>query len=343
MRLLKPSFGISTTAAVALSNLLLGVFPSEVVAAGTRTVFISSAVEDPANNTVSLPIRRGISHGATVWFVVLDASTDLAAGQFGVNRSQKLANARGTVAVQKVQVINGVFHFPATVDFRPERVVVPGPAGFPPLAAQPGAVGEPGYSPLIEMPDGTVLNAPHLANGSGQADKVVSLDTVAGRVVYRQTEGFSNGRMVLYMSTDSSNAVAATLENVTFAPQLDFLPSVGNDGTDSARASLAAFVNGQTGANNPQRQGLNSALLDGLDPKNVLRWTPNQGRYSPMWDVNLAKWSDALVATGQNVLQKDFNDIQGLAGHGFISAPDGQPFRASGFIVNCPIVSQANE
>jgi len=342
MKPLKPNCAISTAAALALSNLLAGVWPSVAVAADTRTVFVSSAVENPADNTVSLPIHRGISHGATVWFVVLDASTDLAAGQFGANRSNKLANARGTVAVQKVQVINGVFQFPATVDFRPERVVVPGPAGFPPLAAQPGAVGEPGYSPLIEMPDGTILNAPHIANDSGRADKVISLDTVARRVVYRETEGFANGRKVFYASTDSSSSVAATLENVTFAPQLDFLPSVGNDGTDSARASLAAFVNGQTGANNPQRQGLNSALLDGLDPRNVLRWTPNQGRYSPMWDVHLAKWSDTLVATGQNLLQKDFNDIQGLANHGFISAPDGQPFRASGFIVDCPIISQVN-
>ena len=340
---LERDFGNSTLAALGLLSLLLALFPSAAPAAETRTVFVSSAVEDSTSNTVSLPIHRGISHGATVWFVVLDASTDLAAGQFGANRSQKLANARGTVAVQKVQVVNGLVHFPATVDFRSERIVVPGPAGFPPLAAQAGAVGEPGYSPLIEMPDGTVLNAPHLANDSGRADKVINLDTVARRVVYQETEGFSNGRKVFYMSTDSSNAVAAALENVTFAPQLDFLPFVDNDGTDSARASLAAFVNGQTGANNPQRQGLNSALLDRLDPRNVLRWTPNQGRYSPMWDVNLAKWSDTLVATGQNVLRRDFNDIIGLANHGFISAPDGRAFEASGLIVNCPIICQVNE
>ena len=55
------------------------------------------------------------------------------------------------------------------------------------------------------------------------------------------------------------------LENVTYAPALNAAPFAGGDGTDSSRTTLVAFVNGQTGAGNPQRQGLNSALLDGLD------------------------------------------------------------------------------
>jgi hypothetical protein len=35
----------------------------------------------------------------------------------------------------------------------------------------------------------------------------------------------------------------------------------------------------------------------------------------------------------------DYGDVQGLASHRLITAPDGTPFAASGFIVNCPIVS----
>src|SRR5919202_5161769 len=148
--------------------------PAALADSGSTTQFIGSAVVN-ADHTVTLPLLRGTSGGRTVWYVVLDASTSNAADQYGANRANKLANARGTSAVQKVTVHNGVIDFPATVDFRPARQVAPGPTGFPPAAATPGAVGEPGYSPLVELPDGTVLNAPQLANDSGQADKVVAL------------------------------------------------------------------------------------------------------------------------------------------------------------------------
>lgn len=108
-----------------------------------------------------------------MFFVVLDASDGEQASALGVNRATKLANARGTRAVQTVRVVNGMIDFPATVDFSPVRRVVPGPLWFPPDVAEPGAIGEEGYGPLIELPDGTVLNAPHVANDTGQADKVV--------------------------------------------------------------------------------------------------------------------------------------------------------------------------
>lgn len=142
-----------------------------------------------------------------------------------------------------------------------------------------------------------------------------------------------------YASFDSSDPVAATIEDVTYAPALNALPTLNDDSTASSRATLIAFINGQTGANNPQRQGLNSAILDGLDPLNLLRWNPSQGRYSPMWDVNLARWADSIVAAGQNLRQMDVGTAQGLAQQGQLTAPDGSPLTASGFIVNCPIVS----
>jgi hypothetical protein len=118
-------------------------------------------------------------------------------------------------------------------------------------------------------------------------------------VTYRETNGFQGGDPVQYMSFDASDPLAATLEDVTFAPALNSLPTLNDDSTGSARATLIAFINGQTGGNNPERQGLNSAILDGLDPLNLLRWNPSQGRYSPMWDVNLAKWTDQVVAAGE--------------------------------------------
>jgi len=216
--------------------------------------FVKSAVEH-SDNTVTLPIQRGTSHGDTVWYVVLDASDGNEADHRGVNTSQKLANARGTTAVQDVSLSGGVVSFPGTVDFSPARDVR-APFGFPPTVHVPGAVGDSHYSPLIELPGGTIVNAPQIArdaNGDGaidvaghteSADKVVSIDTVHRAVRYRETDGFSRGNPVKYVSTESTDELAASLEDATLAPALDAAPFAGGDGTDSARASLAAFVNG---------------------------------------------------------------------------------------------------
>lgn len=307
---------------------------------GARKLFVSSAFENTADNTVVLPFYKGRSSGKSFYYMVLDASNGDAAKKFGVNRSDKLNNAKNTAAVQKVRLVNGVIEFPATVDFRPERSVTPSSTGFPPLAVQPGAVGQPGYSPLIQLPDGTILNAPHIANDTGQADKIVSLDMPSKKVIYRQSEGFANGKEVYYISTDASDFAAAALEGVTFAPQLNNAPFLGGDSKKSARAALAAFVNGQTGSNNSERQGLNSALLDGLDPLNVIAWTPNQGRYSPLWDVYLAMWQPSYVANGSILVQTDFGDIVNLAKDNAITAIGGSMLAPAGFIVNCPVISQ---
>ena len=86
-------------------------------------------------------------------------------------------------------------------------------------------------------------------------------------------------------------------------------PSAGDDGSKSARVGLVAFVNGQTGANNPQRQGLNSALMGDGDPLNVLRRTPNQGGYSPLWDVFPAACTEPAIAAGLNLRQTGRSEL----------------------------------
>jgi hypothetical protein len=329
--------GRALIAPLAVALLALALAPAALADSGSSTQFIRSAVVN-ADHTATLPLLRGTSGGQTVWYIVLDASTSNAADRYGANRANKLAKARGTAAVQKVSVKNGVIDFPATVDFAPVRHVVPGPAGFPPDAADPGAVGKPGYSPLIELPDGTVLNAPQLANASGHADKAVAIDTAVGTVRYQMTDGFARGERVRYVSTDASDPAVAALENSTFAPALKSAPFAGGDGTDSARATLVAFVNGQLGAANPQRQGLNSALLDDLDPLNVLAWKPNQGRYSPLWDVHPAQWSAAAVASKTNVAQTSVDAVEDLVERGTITGPGGAPFAPADVVVDCPIV-----
>jgi hypothetical protein len=86
------------------------------------------------------------------------------------------------VAVQAVQLVGGQVHFAGTVDFSPERMLMPGPTGFPPALALPGAIGDADYSPLISTGDGIVLNAPQVANISGFNDSVVSIDLSFGNV-----------------------------------------------------------------------------------------------------------------------------------------------------------------
>jgi len=334
---------VLNTIATLTAALLFGGAPAAADDNGVQ-LFITSAVEN-ADDTATLPLHRGTSHGTTVYFIVTDTDDGTLAQSLGINRPSKLTNAANTTAVQRVTFnSDGSIDFPATVNFSAQpRIVTAGPSGFPPAAAQPSAVGETGYTPLIQLPDGTIVNAPHIANTTGHANKAVSVDTANLKVRYRETHGFQGGKPVKYISTDASNPVAAALENVTFAPALNAAPTVGDDSGNSARASLAAFTNGQTGAANPQRQGLNSAILNGLDPLNVLRWNPSQGRYSPLWDVHLTQWSMAAVASGQNLRQTDFGTIQGLADHGMVVGFDGTSqgttFGASGFIVNCPIVS----
>jgi hypothetical protein len=333
---LRPLFTGLAVLALTASGIAATSLPAS--AGGGARVFVPGAVVN-ADHTVTLPLHRGRSGDQSVWFVVTEASDSGHAKSWQASVAAKLRNAKGTAAVQKVTVdADGTVVFPASVDFSPTHVIVPGPTGFPPNAAAPGAVGQTGYSPLIQLPDGAVLNAPQLANSSGQADKVVALNSAAKTVRYRLTDGFARGNAVVYVSTESSDPGAAAIEDVTYAPALNAAPFAGGDGTNSARASLAAITNGQTGAANPQRQGLNSALLGDGDPLNVLAWTPNQGRYSPLWDVHLTQW-----APGQTpVRQTEFAKIADLARQGTVTAFPNGPWGASGFIVDCPIIAQVS-
>src|SRR3954462_11770162 len=107
-----------------LAALLVLAAPAGTMASGGGgTQFVPSA-HDNGNGTVTLPLPHGTSGGRDIWFVVLDASTSNAAQAWGANRSNKLANAAGTTAVQRVSVArDGTIDFPASVDFGPERVV----------------------------------------------------------------------------------------------------------------------------------------------------------------------------------------------------------------------------
>lgn len=307
-----------------------------------RKLLLTSGVEDTVNDTITLPLYRGRSGTETFWYVITEASNRDVARGWGVNWSPKLLNAVGTKAVQRGSLVGGVLELSpqGTVDFSPERIVVPGSTGFPPAQLQPGSVGQANYTPLVQLRGGTVLNASHVANSTGVSDKVVSIDYAKRRVTLQEAEGYYDGKEVYYVSLDASAPDAAALEAVTYAPNLNAAPRAGSNARTSARSGLALFINGQTGVNNPERQGLTSALLGEGDPLNVLQTFPKDQDYSPLWDVHPTVWKASAVANGQNTLQEDFDDVIKLARNGLVTGPDGATWGPGNFIVNCPAVSK---
>lgn len=290
-----------------------------------------------SGQTVTFPIHQGrTTSGASFWYIVIEASDSATADRFGVRVVNKLRNATGTPGAQRGQLKDGVLVTPGSVDFAPQRRVAGTPGtGFPPITATPGSVGDANYSPVVQLGGGGVINAPVVANATGQHDKVVSLSTSAQTVTLQLTDGFARSNAVQYLSTDATAPDVAALEGATFAPKLAGAPRAGDDSTGSARAGLAAFVNGPTGGDNPQRQGLNSALLGEGDPLNVLAWLPSQGRYSSLWDVHLTQWAPSQ--SPRRVTQ--FADVQDLADSGVVTGPGGSAWRANDIIVNCPILA----
>src|SRR5713101_7551965 len=59
------------------------------------------------------------------------------------------------------------------------RSIVPGPQAFPPRTATFSASGEDGYSPLIQLPDGTIENAPQAPPDTRPAPKAKPLHFAA--------------------------------------------------------------------------------------------------------------------------------------------------------------------
>ena len=315
--------------------------------------------------TVTFPLRRGTANGHLVYYFITDASDQAVARALGVNFTPKLANSAGTPAVQLSSSSDPAsIVVPADVDFSPVHVLVAGPTGFPPSAAAPGAVGNPGYSPLVQLPNGVVINAPQVGDGTNTngsdkahwADKVESVGAVNNTITYDETNGCYEDQSVHYISSDASISLAAAIEDVTFAPALGNapFPDCGTNDINVSgpfinpgcgRESLIAFINGQTGPDNVQRQGLNAAILDHESPINILEDVPNSGgqfNYSPMWDIHLLQWNDS-VPVANRLRQTDFARAEALVGTQAqsitSSGTTSNTFQATGFIVDCPLIS----
>ncbi len=312
-----------------------------------------SAIQvDLSHETVRLPLYKGEAYAKTAWFILLDASDAGLAHDLGVNYAPKLANI-GIGCPACVQTVTldsptpaqnpfgqALVHFKGAPDFSPTRIAVPGPNGFPLAKFQPGAVAGPGYSPFIQIAGSPVIyNAPIVATGDGPFDVVHHTNT---------------GDRVL---------------GIHIAPSTAY--NGGDDFLGSARERLFGFINGQTGATNPQAQGFvnlvrdghasedasanNTALIDALrnggDLLNVfgdfptLRDPRHADAYSPLWDAQLGLWTDKAVKAGLNTRQIDENVVFNLAA----TRPDlltginpgtGQPapYGAQGVDINCAVI-----
>ncbi len=329
--------------------------------------------------TITLPLYRGRVQGgdgdaetsveSDVWFVLTDTTDADNAVALGLNHSPKLAYADTCRGVRRaVQEQDATLTFDrGTVDFAPERSLTPGTdSPFPPDGFTPGSIGDEFYTPLVRILNAGdhVYNAPVVASGSDEDlnafcdgdpdyslvhDKVVSICPRDATVTLRLTPGFSFAKPVLYISTDSNNEMAATMEGATYAPAMSDIAVGRDDSAFSAVERLFAVTNGPTNLPvsetggvdevHPQRQGFNSAILGEGGPLNVLGGIPTVATdYSPLWDVNAAEWTDEAIAEGYRARVTEEFQILGLVQSGHMTGPGGSAFGSTGIVVNCPIV-----
>jgi hypothetical protein len=186
-------------------------------------------------------------------------------------------------------------------------------------------------------------------------------------------KGFDAGQTIIYLSTESSDPLTATLERATYVPALANASCNGcDDFLGSARERLFAFVNGQTGLDNPQAQGFqhvikdghgsedasatNTALIDALrhggDILNVFGDFPtltdprHADAYSPLLDPQLGLWTQKAISEGLNKRQIDEVEVFNLAA----TRPDlltginpatgmPAPYGSVGIDVNCAVIA----
>ncbi len=243
------------------------------------------------------------------------------------------------------------------------------------------------YSPFIRVKgSSTVYNAPIVAVGdrkfdverhTNTADRVLKMKLPGtpgsggfepGSVELLLVHGLEAGKKIFYLSTEASDPVAATLERATFVPALQHAPFTGGDDfLGAARERIFLFTNGETGAGNPNRQGLshlikdghagedaslkNAGLLEALrndgDALNVLGGFPSladprhANAYSPLWDAQLGEWSKKALAQKLDRRQNDENTILNLAltRPDLLSGPLGTKYGSGDFVINCPTMA----
>jgi hypothetical protein len=325
---------------------------------------LKSGTVDATRGTITLPLYLGHMKGSkkNVWYILTDVDDPNVAAELGLNFSAKLTFASNAARTATLAADGTLVFDKGTVDFSPVRNIVPGPAGaeFPPVSAQPGAVGDADYSPFVQITNagGVIYNAPIVAFNVDASqisfpdgnvdytkvhDEVVAIDPINQTVTINLINGFSFGRPVWYLSMDTSIPLGAAIEHNTFAPLMAQLHLGTDDSFSSPIERIFIGTNGPEsgGCNNPLRQGLSADFADGHRPNNVLGGIPTIALdYSPAWDAQLFEWTKDAIDNGFRGQVREEFQILTFVQDGLITGPGGIPFGSSGFSINCPIAQR---
>ena len=257
-----------------------------------------SAIQvDLSKETVRLPLYQGKRRTAqTVWYVLLDASDQGIAHDLGVNYAPKLGN----IAIGCPDCVQTVTLDAPTPDqnkFGQARRQLPGRArtsarpGSPspgpaasrwrsssparwPARLQPVHPDRRARRPSTAPRSSPPATAPSTSSTTPTPATACSASTSPARrrpgqfaeswVDLLFVKGFDAGQPIVYISTDAGQPLTAVLERSTYVPALDKAAyNGGDDFLGSARERLFGFINGQTGADNPQAQGFVHLIKDG--------------------------------------------------------------------------------
>src|SRR6266436_4169667 len=285
-----------------------------------------TGVEVPAGSprgTITLPLFKGAvktpSGLKPAWYIILDAGDQAEADRLGVNFSRKLRNA-GDAARPATRRADGTFLFESGIVYDAPIIAA---------AVENAAINFPNGDP-----DYALVH-----------DQVIAIDPTHGTVTLALINGFSFGKPVLYISTDSSDPGVSAIEANTFAPRMRRLEVAIDDIARSAVERIFIATNGPSegGCNNPQRQGLSATLLDGHRPNNTFGGIPTIATdYSPVWDANLYEWTKDSIEKGyRGLLTEEFRILK-LARDGYITGPNGAPFGSAGPVIVCGVAARLN-
>ena len=324
--------------------------------------FIRTARVHEDEGTITFPLYQGHNEsGETAWYILTDTTSREIADHLGLAFTAKLGYADQGKAVRTARFAkDGTFVFSkGKVDFTPVRTIRPGaaPNFFPPAMATPGSVGDADYTPIVKV-DGIYYNAPVLAfnitadelqkyamgnvDYSKVHDKVARINPSEHTVTLKMTAGYSFAKPIFYMSTEANDPVAATLEESTMTPALnDATQDIADAHTGQGNERIAIIINGPMGKDNPFRQGIQSAMIDGSGPINIFGGIPTINLdYSPLWDAELVQWTPASLQKGYRTRVIDLFQMFGLEKKGVLEGFGGGPIKRSGIIINCPVISR---